>query len=111
MCRLKRPLGRRQLWALDKLLNGYHISEVDMNLTRDIALVDDDKSNYEQFTTQLLNSLMNRELLDMREVYTTVQPDSFHYEYRIKKECSKIIATIIEQNNPKHIQIPKINNQ
>lgn len=108
MCRLKRPLGRRQLWALNKLLNGHHISEVEMNMTRDIMLVDDEKANFDGFGRQLLDSLMKRELLNMKEVYTTIQPDSFHYEYRIKPECKNVIQTIISQKNPTHIQIPTL---
>jgi hypothetical protein len=109
MCKLKRPLGRRQLWALNKLLNGWHISECEMLNTHDIMLVDDEKANFIQFDIYLLKSLMNRELLEMRIVYTTVQPDSFHYRYRIKKECIELVRAIVNQKDKSLIEHNRLN--
>lgn len=107
---IHRSFGNRQLYVLKHLVDGWHISEVEIPSVGidDIMIVDEDKANFLDCNKVVLNSLMKREILTCRQVYTTVQPDSFHYRYDLKKEYKGAIEKIIEQKNPKHFVIPSI---
>lgn len=79
-------LGKKQREVIEHLHNGMHI-RVMQNLSEMYQLqhiTDDDGGDYYEITEPMIRSLTNRGLLEIKKVYSTVQPDTEHYEMRLK---------------------------
>lgn len=83
-------LGKRQTEVLKMLLNDHHISvfvDLDNNLTEE-CISDDDKSNtYDLPGKNMIGALLKRGLIEGKRVYSTVQPNTEHLEFRIRPEA------------------------
>jgi|GEM_PF-5852177 len=95
-----KAFGNRQRWILKYLVQGWHISEVEMPEfnTRDVCLSDPDKGNTQSCNKTLLTGLMKRGILTMAQVYSTEQPISFHYQYHLKAELLESVRAILSHH-------------
>lgn len=85
-------LGKRQKEAIRHLLDGKHISVMQdlSRMTQEQHITDEDKSEWIEISEPVIRSLINRELLTVRKVYSTTQPDTEHYEMRLKSEMVEL---------------------
>lgn len=81
-------LGRKQIEVLKLLLDNHHIYVFQdlSNMKQEQHISDDEKCNQYEITEPIIRSLVSRKLLNIKKVYTTAQPDTEHYEMRIKPE-------------------------
>lgn len=81
-------LGKRQKEVIRHLLNGKHISVMQdlSRMTQEQYITDDGKCDWVEVSEPVIRSLIKRKLLMVRKVYSTTQPDTEHYEMRLKSE-------------------------
>ena len=79
-------LGKKQKEAIKHLLEGKHIYVMqDLSRMSQIQhITDENKDDYYEITEPIIRSLTKRNLLTIKKVYSTVQPDTEHYEMRLK---------------------------
>lgn len=81
-------LGNNQIEVLKLLLDNHHIY-IFQDLSRmkqENHINDDDDNQICDISEPMVRSLVKRDLLTIRKVYATVQPDTEHYIMRIKPE-------------------------
>lgn len=88
-------LGKRQKEAIRHLLDGKHISVMQdlSRMTQEQHITDEDKSDWIEISEPIIRSLIKRNFLEIRNVYSTVQPDTEHYEMRLKSEMVDLART------------------
>ena len=81
-------LGRKQIEVLKLLLDNHHIYVFQdiSNMRQEQHISDSEKCDQYDITEPIIRSLVNRKLLNVKKVYSTVQLDTEHYEMRIKPE-------------------------
>ena len=88
-------LGKRQKEVIKHLLDGKHISVMQdlSRMTQEQHITDDDKCDWIEVSESVIRSLINRKLLTITKVYSTTQPDTEHYEMRLKSEMVELART------------------
>ena len=86
-------LGRKQIEVLKLLLDNHHIYVFQdlNNMKQEQHISDDEKCDQYEITEPIIRSLVSRKLLNIKKVYATVQPDTEHYEMRIKPELIECV--------------------
>ena len=81
-------LGKNQIEVLKLLLDNYHIYVFQdlSRMTQAQHISDDDDNQICSITEPMIRSLVNRKLLNIRKVYSTMQPDTEHYVMKIKPD-------------------------
>ncbi len=91
-------IGRKQIEVLKLLLNNHHIYVFQdlSNMKQEQHISDDEKNNQYDISEPMIRSLVNRKLLNIKKVYATTQPDTEHYEMRLKTvviDCVRAACT------------------
>lgn len=92
-CLLCAGLGRKQIEVLKLLLDNHYIYVFQdlSNMKQEQHISDSEKCDQYEITEPRIRSLVNRKLLTIKKVYATVQPDTEHYEMRIKPELIELV--------------------
>lgn len=94
-------IGKKQIEVIKLLINHHHIYVFQdlSNMKQQQHISDNEKSNQYEITEPIIRSLINRKLLNIKKVYSTTQPDTEHFEMRIKPELIKHITNHLKSVN------------